>query len=252
MKLFELESIINKKLNVEFFKASDPSLNGIQVGDGDQEITKIALMVDASLAGFNLAKKEGANMIICHHGLFWGKPLAIKGSHFRRVKFLIENTISLFASHLPLDANMDVGNNIGIARILGLENCEQFGKYKGSYIGVKGNLPTPHTLENIRRRLVGDNEPVYIVPGGKNIIKTIAIVSGGSPYSVYDAINEGIDLFITGDKSHEVYHTCLEEGINMISAGHYATETSGVKQLGEWIEKEYKIESIFIDLPTGA
>lgn len=252
MKLNQLETILNKKLNIDLFKPSDPSLNGIQVGNTDQDIKKIALMVDASMEGFKLAKKANADLILCHHGLFWGKPLAIKGSHYKRVAFLIENNISLFACHLPLDAHMEVGNNIGIANVLKLNDCEKFGKYKGNYIGVKGTLNEPLTLDNIKKQLLGENEPAYIVPGGKSSINSIAIVSGGSPYSVYEAIDENIDLFITGDKSHEVYHTCLEEGINMISAGHYATEVYGVKLLGKWLKKEYKLESIFIDLPTGA
>lgn len=252
MKLKELEIILNKKLNTELFRSTDPSLNGIQVGDLNRDIGKIALMVDASLEGFKHAEKEGVDLIICHHGLFWGKPLAIKGAHFKRVKFLIDKNMALYAAHLPLDSHMEVGNNIGIAKQLSLDNCEQFGMYKGNYIGVKGTLKQPQSLDDIKKRLVGDNEPAYIVPGGKSMIESIAIVSGGSPFSVYEAIDNGIDLFITGDKSHEVYHTCLEEDINMISAGHYATETYGVKLLGEWITKELNIETLFIDLPTGA
>lgn len=252
MKLIELEEIISKKLDLDLFKSSDSSLNGVQVGDYNQDINKIALLVDASLEGFKLAKKAGADLILCHHGLFWGKPLAIKGAHYKRVKFLIENNISLFACHLPLDANMEVGNNIGIAKILDLENCKPFGRYKGNFIGVKGHLKKRVSLDEIKKVLLGENEPAYIVPGGKNLIKSVAIVSGGAPFSVYEAIDDKIDLFITGDKSHEVYHTCLEEEINMISAGHYATEIFGVKLLGEWLTNEYGIESLFIDLPTGA
>ena len=252
MILNELDKLLRLKLNIELFRSTDSSLNGIQVGDSSLEINKIALMVDASLEGFKLAKKAGADLIICHHGLFWGKPLAITGAHYNRVKFLIENNLSLFACHLPLDANMEVGNNIGIANVLNLENCTPFGKYKGNLIGVKGNLKTPLILDDIKKQLLGENEPAYIVPGGKNQITSVAIVSGGAPFSVYEAIEEDIDLFITGDKSHEVYHTCLEEGINMISAGHYATEIYGVKLLGAWLKEEYNIESIFIDLPTGA
>ena len=252
MKLRDLEKIIYKKLDMDLFASSDPSLNGVQVGNLDQDIKKIALTVDASLEGFKQAQKLGADMIFSHHGLFWGKPIAIKGNHFKRVEFLIQNKMSLIAAHLPLDAHMELGNNIGIAKQIGLSGCEPFGRYKSNFIGIKGRLENPMSLDDIKKLVVGDNEPAYIVPGGKNLVSTVAIVSGGSPYSVLEAIEQEIDLFITGDKSHEVYHTCLEAGINMISAGHYATETFGVKQVGEWLTNELELETVFIDIPTGA
>jgi dinuclear metal center YbgI/SA1388 family protein len=252
MRLSNLEKKLNQKLDIGIFASSDPSMNGIQVGDTEQEITKIVLLVDASLEGFKMAAKHNADLIICHHGLFWGRPIAIKGSHYKRVKYLMDNNISLYASHLPLDAHFEVGNNIGLADQIGLTDCEQFGKYKGNKIGVKGILKEPLTLDDIKKIILGDNEPAYIVPGGKNKISSVGIVSGGSPYSLLEAIDEDLDLFITGDKSHELYHTCLEEQINMISAGHYATEKWGVKLLGQWIEKEFGINCIFLDIPSGA
>ncbi len=252
MKLKELENKLYEELNMALFSASDKSLNGVQVGNLDKEIKKIALVVDASLESFKQAKANNADLIICHHGLFWGKPLAIKGSHYNRIKFLIDNDIALFAAHLPLDAHMVLGNNIGLANILKLIKIEAFGRYHGSYIGVKGEFVEEKSIDEIKKLLIGDNEPVYIVPGGSNSVKTVAIVSGGGTQSIHEAINDNIDLFITGDINHEVYHTCIEEGINMISAGHYATETNGVKSLGKFIQKEFGIESVFIDIPTGA
>ncbi|MGL1893107.1 MAG: Nif3-like dinuclear metal center hexameric protein [Spirochaetaceae bacterium] len=252
MKLCDLEYSLTKKLDMEPYNSTDPSLNGVQVGDLEMDIKKVALMVDASLEGFKQAKKQGADLILCHHGLFWGKPLAIKGNHYTRVKYLIENKLALFAAHLPLDAHMELGNNIGLAKQLNLINIEPFGKYKSFNIGVKGQLVEPKPVDDIKKILLGDHEPVFIIPGGKNRVSTIAIVSGGSPYSVEEAITQNIDLFITGDRSHEVYHKCLEENINMLCAGHYATETLGVKQTGQWITKEFGIETLFIDIPTGA
>lgn len=252
MKLRNLEKILYDKLEMNLFSSSDPSLNGVQVGDMDQDINVIALTVDASMESFKLAKKHNADLIFSHHGLFWGKPLAIKGSHYKRVEYLIKNNLSLIAAHLPLDAHMELGNNKGLADCLGLKNIESFGRYKSNFIGIKGELPTPTSLDEIKKSIVGDNEPAYLIPGGKTMISTVAIVSGGSPYSVLEAIDQDIDLFITGDKSHEVYHTCIEEEINMISAGHYATEVYGVQLVGEWLSREYGLETIFIDIPTGA
>jgi len=252
MKLHELNKLIFDKLNLQQFAPSDSSLNGVQVGDLNQDVSKVALLVDASLEGFKQAKKQGADVIFVHHGLFWGRPLAITGSHYKRVEFLIKNNISLIACHLPLDAHPELGNNAGIADKLGLVDLEPFGKYKSNNIGIKGRLPEKNSIDEIKKLLLGDNEPAFIVPGGKNSVSSVAIVSGGSPFSVLEAIDQGIDLFITGDRSHEVYHTCLEEGINMISAGHYATEVFGVQLVGNWLKTEFNLETIFIDIPTGA
>ncbi len=251
MKLKDLASLLDNKLEISNFSPVDSSLNGVQVGDLNRDIKKIALMVDASMEGFIQAQKHNVDLILTHHGLFWGKPLAITGQHFNRIKFLIENSIALYSVHLPLDAHMELGNNIGLADLLELNCIEEFGRYKGISIGVKGKLKEPKTVDEIKKDLIGENEPAYIIPGGKNLVNTVAIVSGGSPYSVLEAIDQDIDLFITGDRSHEVYHTCLEEGINMICAGHYATEIHGVQRVGKWISENSDIETLFIDLPSG-
>lgn len=252
MILKDLEKAVRVKLNSELFDSTDMSINGVQVGDLNSKVKKIALMVDSSLAGFKLAQKHDVDMILVHHGLFWGRPVAIKGDHYNRVKYLLDNNISLMASHLPLDAHMELGNAAGLAKKLKLENIEPFFKYKGITTGLKGTLKEEMSLNNISRAIVGNNDPSYIIQGGKPMVKTVGIATGDGPRSVFSAIDEGLDLYITGDKSHEVYHSCIEAGMNMICAGHYATETEGVKQLGKWIEEALGIPTIFIDLPTGA
>lgn len=252
MTLKELEQIVSDKLEYSLFSSSDIGINGVQVGDLNQPIGKIALMVDSSLEGFKQAKQNGCNLILVHHGLFWGRPLAIKGDHYKRVKYLLDNGISLLASHLPLDAHMELGNAIGLAQKLDIVDIEPYFSYKGNNMGLKGSLKEPLSLNEINRIIVGNNEPSYIIPGGKSLVKTVGIATGDGPRSVFDAIDAGLDLYITGDKSHEIYHNCIEAGINVICAGHYATETEGVKLLGKWLEKNYNLETIFIDLPTGA
>lgn len=252
MTLKELEQIISDKLDYALFNSSDIGINGVQVGDLTQEIGKIALMVDSSLEGFKQAKQNGCNLILVHHGLFWGRPIPIKGDHYKRVKFLMDNNISLLASHLPLDAHMELGNAVGLAKKLELEEVEQCFNHKGNNLGIKGSLKEPLSLNEINRAIVGNNDPSYIIPGGKSLVKTIGIATGDGPRSVFDAIDAGLDLYITGDKSHEIYHNCIEAGINVICAGHYATETEGVKLLGKWLEEQYGLQTVFIDLPTGA
>lgn len=252
MKLKEIETIVAEKLEYQLYNSTDIGMNGVQVGDLNQEIKKIALMVDSSLEGFKQAKKHDCDLIVVHHGVFWGKPIPIKGDHYKRIKYLIDNNISLLASHLPLDAHLELGNAIGLAKKIGLTEIEPCFNYKGNNTGLKGKLPKPLSLNEINRSLVGNNEPSYIIPGGKNLVETIGIATGDGPRSVFEAIDAGLDLYITGDKSHEIYHNCIEAEINVICAGHYATETEGVKLLGEWLKEQYNFEIIFIDLPTGA
>lgn len=252
MKLLEIEKAIEEKLEFSLFNSSDRSMNGVQVGDLEREITKVALMVDSSLEGFKQAKKSGAQLIFTHHGLYWGKPIPIKGTFYNRIKYLMENNIALMTSHLPLDAHMELGNAAGLGKKLGLSDVEPCFNYKGVNTGIKGRLNKPATLNEINMAIVGNNAPSYIIPGGKKMVETVGIATGDSPHSVFTAISEGLDLFITGDKSHEIYHNCIEEGMNLICAGHYVTETEGVKAVGKWLEEEFNLKTVFIDLPTGA
>jgi len=231
----------------------DDSLNDIQV-ENTGEITKIAVAVDACLATIEGAAKAGAQVLLVHHGLCWGKQLPITGNHYSRVKALIENNIGLIASHLPLDAHSEFGNNIVLAKKIGIKKPEPFLLYNDTYIGFKGELERSLPIEIIVERLGTTMKDVRCyLPFGKKEIKTVGIVSGGagSGGNVHDAIAEKLDLYISGEGRHSTYHKALEGKINVLLAGHYFTETFGVKALGEKIKKELKIECEFIDCPTG-
>lgn len=229
----------------------DSAMNGVQVGNLKKEIKTVAFAVDACMETFQRAAEGGADLLMVHHGLYWGKPRAIINSFYDRIKFLMDNDLALYGSHLPLDMNPEVGNNIGMAKILGLKETEPFGDYKGSLIGFKGTLETPATIEEIKNRIFGENPSVHLIPAGPEEITSVGIVSGGAPFLAMDAIRQDLDLFITGDRSHEIYHTCLEEGINIIFGGHYATETFGVEQLSRKVAEETSLKTFFIDVPTG-
>jgi dinuclear metal center YbgI/SA1388 family protein len=145
----------------------DASLNGLQV-EGADEVGKVAFAVDSSLSTLEQAAQTGADMLIVHHGLFWGKPLAITGMHKNRVKYLLENNISLYAAHLPLDAHKEVGNNWGLARILGMTELQDFALHGGKPIGVKGVFPNPITLRDLANTLEQElGESVLVHAGGK-------------------------------------------------------------------------------------
>ncbi len=250
MKIQDIDNYIKNLIDPNSMK--DSSQNGIQV-ENEKEIKKIAIAVDASLATINMAKENGADLLIVHHGLFWGYSLPIINEHYRRVKALIENDIGLIGYHLPLDASIDVGNNASIMRQIGIKEFVSFGNYHGVYIGYSGTFDKSLDIETIAKSLKVDLNERYIryLSFGKKNIKSVAVVSGGGSSCLVEAIEKNIDLFITGEVPHYNYHTVLEGKINLLAAGHYYTETFGVKALAENIKKEFGIDYVFCDHPTN-
>ena len=246
------EQWFHQLLDIGEYERADASMNGLQVGRREKSLKRIALAVDASAETFRRAVDGGADALVVHHGLFWGKPIAVTGSHHQRISLLLEHDIALFAAHLPLDAHQEVGNNAAIAAAVGLRDIKPFGEYHGLMIGLQGILDEALGVPEILQLLGWEDEPdITVLPFGPDRIRRIGVVSGGAAGSVHQAIQQGCDLFITGESSHQVYHTCLESRIHMIAGGHYRTETYGVQQLGRRIEQETDISTFFIDLPTG-
>jgi len=252
MTLEKLDSYFRSILPISDLEKTDSSLNGIQVGDTAAEIKKIAFTVDACMRTFTTAGTLEADCIFVHHGLFWGKPLAITDTHYDRVRFLIKNELSLYAVHLPLDMHPEYGNNAGLAARLNLEEREEFGLYKNFYIGWKGRLPKPMLMNDVLNTLgLVQNDCLALLPFGPEEINTVAVISGGAALELEQAIQAKADLYITGEASHSMYHQALEAGINVIAGGHYNTETWGVKLLKEKCAADTEIETVFIDSPTG-
>jgi dinuclear metal center YbgI/SA1388 family protein len=229
----------------------DRSLNGLQV-EGRDHVTKVAVAVDANLVTFEQAADIGADLLITHHGLFWGEPLAIRGPHRKRVEFLLRTELSLYTAHIPLDAHPTYGNNHGLARMLGLDDLENFALYRGKPIGVRGRFPTPLTLREladlIERQL---GESVLVHAGGPMQVRTLGIVSGGAAGEIVTAADAGLDAFLTGEPRHELFAEPFERGISALFAGHYVTESVGVKLLARALEERFGLATEFVHHPTG-
>ncbi len=253
MTLIELDSFFNNFLKKEDFPG-DPSLNGIQIQNSapdTKEINTVAFAVDACQATALAAAKAGAQVLVVHHGLFWGACERLTGSFYKRAAAFIKNDIGLIAYHLPLDANNPYGNNYGLAAALGLDKLEDFGFWRGMCIGVRGEFKEAVKLEELRASLAKITKTnCRSFDFGKKEIKSLGIISGGAGEDVEQAIELGLDCYITGEFAHEQYHFAEECGINVISGGHYGTETMGVSLLKEKIEKELGLRTLFIDLPT--
>jgi dinuclear metal center YbgI/SA1388 family protein len=229
---------------------SDDSCNGLQV-EGSDEITTIGLAVDACLAVFQKAAAGNCQMLVVHHGMIWKGLTGITGIVKRQIEFLLKNDLNLYAVHLPLDLHPELGNNIGLARSLGLIDIQPFGVYKGKAIGFMGALQEPMSIDGIGavlRGAIGGNSSS--LPFGKKLNRTVGVVSGGAADIVPEAIAKGVDCYITGEPTHWNHHMALEGKLNVLYCGHYHTETLGVKLLGEHLSKIFGVKTIFIDEPT--
>lgn len=230
----------------------DESCNGLQV-EGPGEVTQVALAVDGCQASFRQAVAAGAQLLIVHHGLFWSDPLPLVGPHFARVKTLLEGGCGLYAVHLPLDLHPEVGNNAELVRLLGLTDREPFGEYQGTEVGFSGRLDRPLEMSALIGRLVEalGRPPIRVLDYGPEEIERVGCISGGAASMMDQVAEAGIDAYVTGETSHTYFHQAEERGLNVLFAGHYATETLGVKALGRHLEAEFDLETVFLDIPTG-
>jgi len=230
----------------------DSSWNGLQF-EGRGEVKKVAFAVDAAVEAFEEAAKTAADMLIVHHGHFWdNRNPSIRDWAKDRMKFLFDSGISLYCSHLPLDRHPVVGHNAQILKLLGAKITDEFIHSQSANIGWIGERKKHFSIKDAEKKLSAKlNAECTVLPFGPEKIKTIAVCSGGGSYGgFYEAMDAGVDLYITGD-AVEVYYTAKDSGMNVIFAGHHATETIGLKSLAEVLEKKLKVETVFIDLPTG-
>jgi dinuclear metal center YbgI/SA1388 family protein len=226
------------------------AVNGLQV-ENKGSVTRIAATVDASTATIEKAVAAGADLLIVHHGLFWGPTHPWTGKRYRLLKLLLENNLAVYSSHLPLDAHPTLGNNARLAAALNLKNPKPFFFDKeGQSIGMQFRSNFTRTeLQSRLARVLGTDPK--IIPGGPEKIRRIGIVTGGAGDELKKAHAEGVDTFITGEGRHWTYALAEELGLNVFYGGHYATETFGVKALAEHLSEKFRLPWQFLDHPTG-
>jgi len=227
----------------------DGAFNGLQV-ENRGAVTKIAAAVDASLATLKLAVAARADLMIVHHGLFWDRRHPWTRKNYRLARLVVENDLAIYSSHLPLDAHPQFGNNIQLCKALGLARPAPFFQSHGQAIGFKSR--TVISRAELARRLerATGGRPI-IIPGGRDICRSIGIVTGGAGSELKAAAGEGIDTFITGEGPHWTFALAEELGLNVLYGGHYATETFGVKALAAHLAKKFRVPWEFLDYPTG-
>jgi dinuclear metal center YbgI/SA1388 family protein len=244
----EIVSYLDELLDASSFEDYGP--NGLQV-PGAAEVELVVTGVSAHRELFERAAAEGATLVLCHHGLFWNaQPVALTGGLKGRLKTLFDSDIALAAYHLPLDAHPEVGNNALICAALGLERGEPFGHHRGRPIGFVGRSEGL-AFEELRERCAAafGQEP-FAWAAGPDTVRSVGIVSGGGASSLAEAVARGLDAFLTGEPAEPAMADAREAGVHFIAAGHYASETFGVRRLGELVAERFGVEHRFIDIPN--
>jgi dinuclear metal center YbgI/SA1388 family protein len=249
--IFEILTEADRVLSPERFQ--DYCLNGLQV-PGPLEADRIATGVSAGAELFEKAGAAGAQLLLVHHGLFWGSGVrAIDTTMKTRLEKLFSAGIALAAYHLPLDAHPELGNNALLGRALGAERLEPFGSHRGGEtIGFLARLPGGGTpLQELIAKVaeVTEREPL-LLGGGPDVISRLAVVSGSGSDYVAEAAAAGAQALLTGEPSERVTATATELGVHVIAAGHYATETLGIRRLGKHLAERFGLDHVFIDVPN--
>jgi dinuclear metal center YbgI/SA1388 family protein len=251
--LATLAEYLDAYLRVREVPDEPNALNGLQVENASGRIARIVAAVDASLQTIEAIRRDGEPvLLLVHHGLFWEGNIALTGRRYRRVRALLERDIALYSAHIPLDVHPQVGNNVLLAQALELRSPEPFDVYRGISIGIQGILDPPTT----RDTLVGRIDRLLatrskLLPGGPATCRRVGIISGAAGGRIAAAQSAGLDTYLTGEGAHHTYFDAMELGVNAIYAGHYATETLGVRALAEHLSTRFGIPSEFQDHPTG-
>ena len=231
------------------------ALNGLQL-DNRTPITRVAASVDFSRRTVDGAIAAGANLMVVHHGMFWAGAQRLVGSGYERLRTLFEHDMAVYSSHLPLDRHPELGNNVLLARELGLQPSAGFAQHKGISIGVRGEceLPTATLIERATTFAANHGTHVVSTPHDADRITRrwgICTGSGASSETLREAVEAGIDTLIVGEGPHHTAVDAPELGIVLVYAGHYATETLGVCAIARMLEDKYGVPWSFIPAPTG-
>lgn len=249
----DLKSIVqflDESLNTCGIPDYPAALNGLQL-QNDGKVTKVAAAVDASLPVIRKAIEAGADLLVVHHGLFWQGAQKFVDSQYLKIKEAMDANLAIYSSHIPLDVHPEWGNNALLAKCIGLENTESYHDWKGILLGVRGRVSL--TLDELVAKVSEAVEsPVHVCKGkADGGVGVVGVITGGAGSEVADMASQGIETFITGEGPHWSFPLAEELGINVIYAGHYASETFGVRKLSSVLEKKYELNTQFIHHPTG-
>ena len=245
----ELAGYLDAYLRVAEVPDAAGALNGLQVENGGM-VRRIAAAVDASERAIGETVRRGCDLLLVHHGLFWDGDVPVRGRRYRKLRSLIAADVAVYAAHIPLDVHPVVGNNVVLAKELGLRVEGTFGQYHGIDLGVWGGLELSREALAARLdELLGGR--VRLLPGGPERVSRVGVITGGAGDMIGDAVRAGLDAYVTGEGPHHTYFDAVENGINVYYGGHYATETWGVRALADHLSDQFGLPWEFLDQPTG-
>jgi dinuclear metal center YbgI/SA1388 family protein len=245
----EIIGYLDELLDADGFDDYGP--NGLQV-PGAEEVELVVTGVSAHRELFTRAAEAGAQLLVCHHGILWDSdPRTISPALKERLRVLFDADLSLAAYHLPLDAHPKLGNNALICEALGLEVAEPFGQHRGRPVGLVGRAreAVPFAALVDRCRATFGRDP-FVWEAGPNPVSSVGVLSGGGASSFGEAVSLGLDAFLTGEPAEPAMADAQEARVHFIAGGHYATETFGVRRLGELLSERFGVEHRFIDVPN--
>lgn len=245
----ELVAFLDAELGLSQFP-DDSSRNGLQV-EGREKVKRVGIAVDACDFVFREAAERGIDFLFVHHGLIWGSVTSLTGVLLQRIKSLLAAELSLYACHLPLDWHPRYGNNAEILRMLSIRKKGEFGEYHGKRIGYWGMLAREIPLDLFVSRVEDAlGTKCTSISFGRRV-RRVGVVSGGGGSAISDVSRLNIDTFLTGEPAHSAYTIAEELGVNLVFAGHYATEATGIRAVGRMLSKRFGVSVEFIDHPTG-
>lgn len=247
--LSELVDYLDDYLKIADIPDSPHAMNGLQV-EGVPDIRRVAVAVDACLATIAGAALWNADLLLVHHGLFWGGKTPLTGIQYRRFSALVRHRIGVYSAHIPLDVHPEVGNNMQLARALDIPLEGKFADADGVEVGVHGTLDMDRE-ELVERLVAALGVQPRVLPYGLWQTSRVGIITGGGGAYIGEAADADIDTLIIGEGPHHSAIEAEEYGMNVIQAGHYATETMGVKALAKHLENTFGVDTEFIDHPTG-
>jgi dinuclear metal center YbgI/SA1388 family protein len=247
--LREMVSFLDTELNISAIKDYPGAVNGLQL-ENDGEVKWVISAVDASLAVVEEAAQKGSGLLLVHHGLFWQGAQPLTGAYFQKIKAAMAGNLAIYSSHLPLDVHPVFGNNVLLAEAIGLSEITPILQKDGFPMGVSGIWTGTRTeLSAATAAAVG--REIVSCPGSKEEIRKVAVITGGAGSEVKKIAQLGMDAFVTGEGPHWSFIEAEELGLNVLYAGHYATETFGVRQLGKNLAARFHKECLFIERPGG-
>ena len=249
-RITSIIAALDELLDIASFRDLGP--NGLQV-PGAQEVSRVVTGVTAQKELVERAVAEEAQLVLVHHGLFWDfHPTGLSPVLAERLRPLFKHDIALAGYHLPLDAHHELGNNAILADRLGCERHEAFGTFRDQRVGRAGTfpgdgIPAADLFARVRE-LTGRTPTIF--DGGPERVRRIGIVSGSGADALPEAIALGLDAFLTGEPREHVMADAREGGIHFIAAGHYATETAGIRRLGDLLAERFHVAHTFIEVPN--